>query len=138
MHSTSAFVLRSAFLYVLLPQDPCDCVYVGVAAAVVFLGTLGSGSPAVHRRTAWGHWAAELLQYTFFVLFLFCFLFCCRCDGVHAFGLCVSLSACDATVASAGLRRRSAFAWRWGRAHAGVCARACASVSVGLWLCVRA
>ena len=28
------------------------------------LGTLDSGPPAIHCPTAWGQWAADLLQYT--------------------------------------------------------------------------
>ena len=28
------------------------------------LGAVGSGTPAIHCRTAWGQWAVELPQYT--------------------------------------------------------------------------
>ena len=44
------------------------CILVAVTVHAMFQkvrwGVVGSGTPAMHRHTAWGQWAVELLQCT--------------------------------------------------------------------------
>ena len=45
-----------------LPEGSGQCT--SCNALPHYLGTVGSGRPAIHCPTAWGQWAVDLLQYT--------------------------------------------------------------------------